>query len=131
MDEAFATYLHSFYSEITNGEYEEGFNENSSAAMDEYMKKTKTKKVAALNQSASDYTDAFSVSKIIYNRGHQFLVALRNKIGTENFDKALKKIYNTYKFKILTTESVLKIFQDNTDNDLTEIYDYFFELDEY
>jgi aminopeptidase N len=68
-----------------------------------------------------DYTDQ-QYSGIVYGRGGLFFEALRNEMGTKNFDEFMKEYVKTNSWDIATPEILKGEAEQNCACDLTPLF---------
>ncbi len=130
IDEGLASYLEIVYFEKVDPKLAKNMLKNS-VSKEVYSNKDSKFGLFDINNKVSDFSNDFSYVMTVYNRASEFLVTLRQTMGKEDFNSALQDIYTNYKFKITDTKSVLKIFQNATEVDLSDLFEYYFneELD--
>ena len=65
-----------------------------------------------------EFDDQLQYSSIVYGKGAMFIRELRREMGDENFIKALREYFNTYKFRNASTKDFYNVLQKNTNKDL-------------
>lgn len=131
IDEGFATFMELVYYEAldqssASKRYEECVVPEEVYSRGNGSTNDVERRNASINQSYDTYGDVNNYVTAAYHNATLFLVTLHKTIGKEAFTSAVQQIYHTYKFKEITTEEVLDIFQSNTDKDLTALFDYYF-----
>lgn len=61
----------------------------------------------------------------IYYKGAAFLDAVRDRLGHQRFLDAMRQIVDTYRYDLVTTAGILTIFQEQSDRDLSPLFERF------
>lgn len=125
LDEGFAEYCEDvlWQNTLRNTEEKENFNH----FMKDYIKQV-AKDSYIINKGYSNYTEDSNYSMYVYKGGKMFLYELKEVLGEEEFESALKEYYNTYKYKIAKTEDFLKFVKKyDTDNKTDSIIKKYIE----
>lgn len=77
---------------------------------------------AGMHASDDDFTYVFS----IYYFGASFIKDVSEAMGPENFDAAIREIYDTYYLLQSDTEGVFDIFRSHTDADIDSLIEVYF-----
>ena len=77
---------------------------------------------AGMHASDDDFTYVFS----IYFFGASFIKDVSEAMGPENFDAAIREIYDTYYLLQSDTEGVFDIFRSHTDADIDSLIEVYF-----
>ncbi len=77
---------------------------------------------ATLEQPTTSYTKA-NYETLAYAKGALFFHALREKLGPDKYDRALRTYLNRYRWGIATPADMLKVVQDSTGFDPKPLYD--------
>ena len=88
--------------------------------MKDYIKQV-AKDGYIINKGYSSYTEDSNYSMYVYEGGKMFLYELREALGKEDFQHALKEYYNTYKNKIAQTKDFLEIIEKFDNNNKTDL----------
>lgn len=75
-----------------------------------------------INKSYTNYEKS-DYSLHVYEGGKMFLYELKKAMGEDNFQKAIKKYFETYKYKIANTEGFVNIFNKYDDGTLKPIFE--------
>lgn len=129
IDEGFASYLENVYYEYIGVLTEEETFRKVPISV-EVFHNNQGLGGEALNQGYSDFANSNLYSMTVYTRAAEFLISLRRIMGNEAFKAAVKEIYEKYRFEEIKTEQVLDIFKSHTTEDLSGIYNYYFDLEE-
>ena len=116
LDEALTEYATLMYFEEKYGDLikEAVYEQMIKGQYEEFAKRYPNKGESIL-RSLKDFESSSEYSSIVYSKGAMFIGELREQMGDENFIKALREYYETYKFKNATTEDFYNIIQNNTD----------------
>lgn len=118
LDEGFAEFCEDvlWQNTLRNTEEKEKFNH----FMKDYIKQV-AKDGYIINKGYSSYTEDSNYSMYVYEGGKMFLYELRDTLGEEDFQHALKEYYNTYKNKIAKTQDFLEIIEKFDNNNKTDL----------
>lgn len=108
LDEGFAEFCEDilWQNTLRNTEEKENFNH----FMKDYIKQV-TKDSYIINKGYLNYTEDENYSMYVYDGGKMFLYEIREALGEEDFQNALREYYNSYKYKIAQTKDFLKIIK--------------------
>jgi len=82
--------------------------------------KSESNKQESILRSLKEFDSSLEYSSIVYSKGAMFIKELRDQMGDDDFIKALREYFETYKFKNATTEDFYNIVQKNTDKDIKD-----------
>jgi aminopeptidase N len=73
-----------------------------------------------------DYSDSMAYIEAVYRRGLLFLNGIRNQIGKEAFDEAMRDFFTAHAYKVATPDAFFDALARHTTEDLSEmVSDYF------
>ena len=103
--------------------YADQYGENGSIGFEEslYARWSRVYEDIPIGKPVAEY-DGASYSAIIYGRGAFFFEALRDKIGTDNFDDFMKDYVVSNSWGIGTGENMKELAEKHCGCDLTKLY---------
>ncbi|MFD1095618.1 M1 family metallopeptidase [Salegentibacter chungangensis] len=119
LSEGFATYLTDLYAEHTYGK--EKLKEKLKEEKAKVISFSKKEKTPVIDTTRTDYTELLNPNS--YQKGAWFLHMLRRKVGDENFWEAIRKYYNDYKLSNATTDDLLEVFEEVSEEELGSFFD--------
>jgi len=121
LDEALTEYSTLMYFEEKYGDrIEKEVYEKMIKAQYEDFIKSESNKQESILRSLKEFDSSLEYSSIVYSKGAMFIKELRDQMGDDDFIKALREYFETYKFKNATTEDFYNIVQKNTDKDIKD-----------
>lgn len=124
LDEAITEYATLMYFEEKYGEHiKEQILEKMIQAQYENFINLEPDKGEGILRSLKEFDNSLEYSSIVYSKGALFIEALRKEMGDEAFLKSMQKYYQEYKFKNATTEMFYKICEENTSNELKQLFE--------
>lgn len=123
LDEALTEYATLMYFEKKYGPHikEQVFEKMIQAQYENYLNFEPDKGEKIL-RSLKEFDSSWQYSSIVYSKGAIFISELRRELGDEIFLKTLRQYFQTFKFKNATTEDFRNICQENSDKDLTDLF---------
>ena len=100
---------------------DEAFAEFSAQMLSSRVKSCSSGAVSSSVYVFSSWSPCGQYVQTVYERGADFLWALRSAMGDDAFFAAMRSIVDTYRYGIATTSGVLNIFQRQSDVDLSQI----------
>lgn len=119
LDEALSEYSTLMYFEEKYGGHikEQVYEKMIEAQYEDFLGRRPSKDESIL-RGLDAFDDQLQYSSIVYGKGAMFIRELRREMGDEDFMKALREYFDTYKFKNAETKDFYNIFQKNTNKDL-------------
>ncbi len=123
LDEALATYAAAVYLEDTYGPQ----SAENLLAFWRRIAGTRRPQDPPLNSSALDFSNWGPYHKAVYTYGALFHDQLREELGDEEYFALLRKYQATYRYRLATTADFLYLAQEVADQDLSAIYEAWFD----
>lgn len=125
MDEGFTTYTSSLTMDHL---FNNGQSENPhSGSYQSYFRLQKSSRFEPLDTHADHYETNTAYGTVAYSTGAVFLNQLRYIVGTETFNRGMKRYFNTWKFKHPDGRDFLRIMEKESNMILDWYYQYFIE----
>ena len=130
LDESLSEYSTALFFEA-NEEYGISYDEFVSEALSSYLlyvdviQTLRGEVNTKMNLAVNEYQNDYEYSYMVYVKGVIMFDSLKNMVGKQKVVDGLKKYYEDNKFKIATTESFFKAFDEACHKDLRTYFDGF------
>jgi len=118
LSEGFATYFTDLYAENKYGK--EKLQEKLKEEREKVIRFSKTTKTPIIDTTRSDYMKLLNPNS--YQKGAWVLHMLRQKVGDENFWKAIKSYYKNFKLGNATSKDLQREFETTSGQDLNQFF---------
>ncbi|WP_373056723.1 M1 family metallopeptidase [Zunongwangia sp. H14] len=118
LSEGFATYFTDLYAEAKYGKQK--LDEKLMEEKIKVINFSKTTKTPIIDSTQTNYMKLLNPNS--YQKGAWVLHMLRQKVGNENFWKAIRKYYEEYKLNNATSEDLQEVFEEVSGEDLQNFF---------